>query len=297
MLISVLICTRNRASSLQETLAAVLAQKLGPQADYEVVVVDNGSTDTTRAVVAQAIAALPPAQRGRLRYVFEQRPGLSCARNTGLGTTRGDIIVCTDDDILPEPAWLSEIHREFAADPQLAMLGGRVLLAHEGLQPIAIVTSQERKVLQRPEEASCVITANFAFRRTLLEQIGSFDTRLGAGSFFAGGEDTDFIYRGLKAGCKLRYAPNVTVYHNHDRTTLTQACQLAYNYGKGDVAYFLKHIWLGDMQIAKVAYWRINIMLRRVLGLAPESPEMIARSKAYLQGFARSLFPAVVRMW
>lgn len=297
MMISVLICTRNRAASLRATLDAVLAQQLGPEADYEVVVVDNGSTDTTRAVVAQVVAALPAQDHRRLRYVYEARPGLSCARNTGLRATRGEIIVCTDDDILPEPTWLREIHREFAAAPHLAMLGGRVLLAHDGLQPIAIVTSEERKMLSRPEEASCVITANFAFRRTLLDQIGGFDTRLGAGSFFAGGEDTDFIYRGLKAGCQLLYAPTVTVYHNHDRTTLTHACQLAYNYGKGDVAYFLKHIWQGDWQVAKVAYWRIDIMVRRVLGLVPESPEMVARSKAYLQGFLRSLFPAVVRMW
>lgn len=297
MRISVLICTRNRGASLRNTLEAIFDQAIAKEYEYEVIVVDNGSTDTTRLVVAEFIAKLPTKHYGRLRYCFESRPGLSYARNTALRVAQGDILVFTDDDILPASEWLNEIHREFKADPDLFVLGGRVLLAHSGLQPVGIVTGTHAQTVTTPDGASLVIGANFAFRREVLAQIGGFDTRLGAGSYFGGGEDVDFVYRAIKAGYKLLYAPNATVYHNHDRTSHEQACRLEYNYGRGAIAYFLKHIFKGDLYAVKVAYWSLRKKCEFSLRLTDVPGELTDRSRAYLRGVADALFPALVKMW
>jgi GT2 family glycosyltransferase len=297
MKLSVMICTRNRATSLRETLNELFRIQPPPHSDYEVVVVDNGSTDSTRLVVAEFIASLPARHHGRLRYCHEPRAGLSNARNAALRTAQGDVLIFIDDDIWPTANWLDEIHREFTADPNLFLLGGRVLLAQAMLQPVGIVVSNVRQTLTTPDGAGTVIGANFAFRREVLRRVGGFDTRLGAGATFAAGEDVDFLYRAMKAGYKLLYAPNVTVYHNHDRTTHEQACNLEYNYGQGAVAYFVKHILKGDLYALKVAYWSLHKGIRHAFGWASVSREVAERTQAYLRGFANGLFPALVRMW
>lgn len=297
MRISVLICTRNRAASLRDTLEAVFDQTPSLQYDYEVVVVDNGSTDHTRLVVTEMKAALPPQQAQHLRYCYEPRPGAAFARNTALEAARGELLVFVDDDILPEAIWLNEIYQEFAADPTLHLLGGRVLPARGRLQPVAILTSPEAKTVTTPDGASLVLSANLAFRRSVPARIGGFDTRLGAGSFFAGAEDVDFVYRAIKAGYKLRYAPNVTAYHNHNRTSHEQACQLEYNYGRGGIAYFLKHIFKGDFYALKVAYWTLRKKYEFTVHPPMASQELADRSRAYLRGVADALFPALVKMW
>ncbi|MFN7928736.1 MAG: glycosyltransferase family A protein [Blastocatellia bacterium] len=297
MKISVLICTRNRATSLRDTLEAVFNQTPSRHYDYELIVVDNGSTDNTRLMVAEFISALPAQHKGRLRYFYESHPGVSFARNAGLQAARGEVLVFTDDDILPEPTWLREIHHEFTADPKLCLLGGRVLLAHNGLQPVGIVTGEEAMTVTTPDGASLVIGANFAFRRNVLAYVGGFDTRLGAGSFFGGGEDVDFVYRAMKQGYKLLYAPNVLVYHNHDRTSHEQACKLEYNYGRGAIAYFLKHIFKGDVYALKIAYWSLRKKLTFSRRATTVSQDLTDRSRAYLRGVADALFPALVKMW
>lgn len=297
MKMSVLVCTRNRAASLHDTLEAIFKQAISNEYEYEVIVVDNASTDTTRLVVAEFIAQLQTGHYGRLRYCYESRPGLSYARNTALQAAQGDILVFTDDDILPASDWLNEIHREFTADPDLYLLGGRVLLAHNQLQPVGIVTSEEAQTLTTPDGASMVIGANFAFRHTVLPKIGNFDTRLGAGSYFGGGEDVDFLYRAMKAGYKLLYAPNATVYHNHGRTSHEQACKLEYHYGRGAIAYFLKHIFKGDWYAVKIAYWSLRKKCEMGFRSTNAARDLAQRARAYLRGVADGLFPALIRMW
>lgn len=296
MKISVLICTRNRAASLRETLEAVLDQIPAPHFDYEMVIVDNGSTDTTRQVIAEFVATLPSPHHGRIRYCFATEPGLSRARNMGLQVATGDIIVFTDDDIWPESTWLQEIYKEFAADADLHLLGGRVLLAHQNLQPVGILTGDQPATLTTPEAGACLIGANIAIRRAVFDTVGNFDVRLGAGQFFSGAEDVEFFYRSIKAGFKLKYAPNVTVYHNHDRVSHEQACNLEFNYGKGEVAYLMKQIWSGDFYACKVAYWSLYGMIRKAFGLAAVSDEVVARTRAHMRGFIVGFFPALVRM-
>lgn len=297
MKISVMICTHNRAAFLRETLNSFFSLVPPTNYDYELVVVDNGSTDATRVIIAECIALLPPQHTGRLRYGYESRLGLSNARNTALKMATGDVLVFIDDDIWPQLDWLNEIAQEFAVNPSIALLGGRVLSTKEHLQTVGVITRETRQIFTELDGAEMVSSANFAFRRDVLKHVVGFDPRLGAGTEFGGGEDVDFLYRAIKTGFKLLYAPNVTVYKNHDCTTHEQACKLEYNRGKGAVAYFLKHIFSGDIFAAKVALGSLQTKYQSLLHWASVPTPDRERTRAYLRGFVNGLFPALVRMW
>jgi glucosyl-dolichyl phosphate glucuronosyltransferase len=109
MTITIIIATRNRAPLLAATLET-LTQLESPGVPFDVLVVDNGSTDDTRAVVAQVArsSAVP------IVYLTEATPGKSHALNTALAHARGDVLVFTDDDVLPAPGWLASYVRDIA---------------------------------------------------------------------------------------------------------------------------------------------------------------------------------------
>src|SRR5262245_59912347 len=119
--VSVVISTYNRADRLPVALDALLSQQTNVA--YEIIVVDNNSTDSTAAVLASAIKR----SRGRLRSVFEGRQGLSYGRNTGIVMARGGIITFSDDDVRVAPNWIDELHKTFVAHPEIDYVGGRVL--------------------------------------------------------------------------------------------------------------------------------------------------------------------------
>jgi 2-polyprenyl-3-methyl-5-hydroxy-6-metoxy-1,4-benzoquinol methylase len=189
--------------------------------------------------------------------------------------------------------WLDEIHREFTGDPSLFMLGGRVLLADESLQRATLVLCEERGYFGLPEGVNFAIGANMAFRRELFDRIGLFDVRLGPGKFFAGSDDVEFVYRGLKSGCRLLYAPNVLVYHNHDRVTLEQVCQLEYGYAKSCPAYLIKHSLSGDDYAMRMLYWTLFELPRRGRRQREESDEAFIRHRSYVKGLRRPVCCAV----
>jgi glycosyltransferase involved in cell wall biosynthesis len=293
MKISVLVCTRNRAQSLSRTLQSLLAPE--PRAAYEreIVVVDNGSTDET----GQLVERLRSAQRPPLRYVYEPKRGLSYARNTGIRNSDGEVVAFTDDDVLVSENWLDEIHREFAADPGLRALGGRVLLARAELQPIAFLDCAERRVFRYPHAGDFAMGANMAFRRSLFAEVGLFDVRLGAGRYLAGGEDIEMFYRALKAGHQALYAPDALVYHDHDRLLPEQVCRLEYSYGKGFSGYLLKHILRGDGYAARVYYWSALGLPERWRRQTGEADEQLRRRRAHVRGMLAGLLAAPLLLW
>ena len=290
MKMSVLICTRNRAQSLQATLECFFQQPLA--ADEELVIVDNASTDGTKQVTEDFIRRFP----SQVRYLFEPAPGLSRARNTAIKAAQGDILIFTDDDVLVTTNWLQEIRREFAEDQTVFLLGGRVLLAREGLQDVAVFTVNERREIRFPDSGGVAMGANLAMRRELFDRLGGFDVRLGAGTFFAGGEDIEFIYRALKAGYKFLYAPNVLVYHDHDRTTPEQACRLIYGYGKAYSAYILKHALRGDTYAMRMVYWLIWSLPSRWRRQPQDTGDALQRRRAQIRGILVGLLMAPLPM-
>ena len=292
MLISVLICTRDRAASLEVTLRQFFEQHLTGEYAHELVVVDNQSADRTPQVVAACAA-----QHASVRYVLETRRGLSYARNTAIAAARGELLVFTDDDVRPNPDWLDEIYREFARDPRLGLLGGRVLLAHEGLLKVSYQPSVERQEFAFPASGSFVIGANMAFRREVFQRVGPFDIRLGAGQFFAGAEEVDLFYRAMKAGYRQLYAPNVVVHHDHDRTRADQACHMEFSYGKGLAAHLIKHAFHGDsVAMRRLACLLVSLPARWSRG--PDEPEVaVRRRRAQARGVALGALAAPFVMW
>lgn len=293
MKLSVLICTRDRAKSLEATLETLFAQCFAGDYEYEVLIIDNASSDDTREVIGRFENAHP----GSIRYLFAPIPGLSRARNKAMGAATGDVVVFTDDDVLVNYDWLDEIASEFRRDPELQMLGGRVMPAREDLQKVALQESTERQRFVHPHGGTFVMGANMAFRRELFDRIGRFDVRLGAGSFFAGAEDADIFYRGLKAGFTVLYAPNVVVYHDHRRVTVEQACRLEYGYGKGCSAYLVKHALRGDRYAMRMVYWLIYRLPSRWRRVNARSSDVLQRRRAQIRGILVGLMFAPLVMW
>ena len=216
--ITVVLCTYNRYQSLVKALNSAAALILPPSVEWEVVVVDNNSSDQTSEVVADFCRRYPT----RFRYVFEPQPGLSTARNTGVREARGDIIAFMDDDLTVEPTWLQNLTAALH-DGEWAGAGGRILperafspprwLSLEcgyALAPLALLD----RGTDAGQLAEAPFGANMAFRKGMFKKYGGFRTDLGRrpGSLMSN-EDTEFGGRLLAAGELLRYEPSAVVYH------------------------------------------------------------------------------------
>ncbi len=263
-MISVVICTRNRALKLEDCLRQMTKISTNPDCLWQLVVVDNGSEDHTRAVVEQFLQSLP------LKYVYEARRGLSHARNRGIVESRYPIIAFTDDDCLVAREWVRAIVNEFARHPEVSILGGRVEAADPSGCPVAIrmhyLTEQISTIAQI---ATVMSGCNMAMRRAVFDTVGVFDPALGKGARTGSAEDVDFLYRALKAGVKIAYSPDVVVRHAHGRNTAASLEALAHDYVKGRGAFYCK--FAGDRQIAKMAYWEVQRLLRDCVRLRAAS--------------------------
>ncbi len=252
--VSIIVCTRNRAVKLERTLRTIGALEVPEGSSYEVIVVDNGSTDATATVCAQ----LEKDFSAVLRRVFLPTPGLSRAGNTGFVAAQGNIIAYLDDDVLPRKDWLAVLCREFAADPQLGVLCGRVELWNPEHLPLATRRQEQRREFQQLYDAfSLFIGCNLAIRRTVIEKIGLFDPVLGTGSRFGSAGDSDFCYRAWKAGQKLVYVPALFVYHDHGRRSLQDRRKVMRDYTFGRGAFYAKHACARDKAALRAMYWEL----------------------------------------
>jgi len=238
--VSVIVCTRNRAGAVAQLLGQLERLEVPAGLRWELIVVDNGSSDATAPMLASRDTPLP------MRIVTEPTRGLSRARNAGLAAARGDLLIFTDDDCLPDPGWLAAIHDEFARVPSLGMLGGRVELYDQRDRPTTTRTSRERRTIASSMDLDGIIGCNMAVRRSALEAIGPFDVGLGGGTGAGAGEDVDFVYRGLRAGLRVEYSPDVVVYHNHGRRTDAQVKALTRAYTVARGALFCKYLMARD---------------------------------------------------
>lgn len=254
---SVLICSRNRAQKLESTLSRFLRESESHASLIEVLVVDNGSTDQTREVIERSAQLT----RIRVRYLSEPKRGKSRALNHGLALAEGDLILLTDDDCVPARSWVAHCIEAFERDSSLQLLGGRVELADPNDAKVALSLGTERKQLRSAfamYSAPKIMGANMAFRRSLLDDIGTFDTRLGPGSRAnAVIEDHDYVYRAIWSGAKVVYDPSVVVFHYHGRQHEVDVIKVRTGYTIGRGAFYAKHA-LRDREVAKLAYWDVR---------------------------------------
>ena len=241
---TVLICTYNRADLLGETLDS-LARSRADQLRWNVVVVDNNSTDHTLDVVTSRIADYPVA----LRYLFEPRQGKSHALNTGLAETDAAIIVFTDDDVRVGEGWLEEACRPLLAvteDSGIDYTGGPVRPIWE--QPCPAWLDDTRSDLWGTlaildygpdsfvfeERRRVPLGANMAVRRTLIDRIGGFDPALGRrGASLLGQEQAEFFCRSRAAGARGLYVPEMSLHHHVPARRLTRDYFRQWWYWKG----------------------------------------------------------------
>ena len=212
--LSVILPTYNRAASLRHAIAALLRQD-APARSYEVVVVDNNSSDGTAALLASI-------HDERVTTVFEPRQGLSFARNAGVAAARGGILAFTDDDVEVAPDWVSTIVATLEARPDVDGVGGRVLPAWQGERPAWLTRSHwaplalqdhgdEKRVFDRRLPLG-LVGANLALRRAALARAGLFSTGVqrvkdGIGST----EDHDLLTRLYAADGRMLYTPRMLV--------------------------------------------------------------------------------------
>jgi glycosyltransferase involved in cell wall biosynthesis len=213
----VVVSTYNRADMLRGALASVLAQRPGSP-PFEVLVVDNNSTDGTARVIEAARAG-----DDRVRPLFEARQGLSHARNAGIAAARGRIITFTDDDVRAKPTWIEAIVRAFDEAADVAFVGGKVLpdwpcvppawLTRDHWGPLALADYGDRPIRVSPDHPICLVGANLSVRREVFDRVGLFDAGLqrvrdGIGSC----EDHDFQLRCLRGGVQGLYDPRIVIH-------------------------------------------------------------------------------------
>ena len=236
MQVSVVICTWNRSSSLAKTLRSLAAQHPGPEVSWEVLVVNNNCTDDTDAVIASYVSSLP------IRGVHESTPGLSNARNRGLGEAVGDYIIWTDDDVIVSPGWLCAYLQAFRDWPDHGFFGGPIRPNFEGKPPkwLASVWRQVdfayaiRDFSPKEQELSATLPfgANFAVR-TDLQRSHPYDPKLGRrpDNMFLGGEETALMRRLMSEGWRGRWVPQAAVLHWVPESR--QSIQYIRNYCRG----------------------------------------------------------------
>lgn len=217
--VSVIVCTYNRATSLTRCLEHLSAQGVPVGKTWEVIVIDNNSTDETPEVVRSFTAD----GRIPIRHVREERQGLCFARNRGLAESTGEIVAYLDDDILAEPDWLTGIaavFREAGCDAA----GGRIHLETGGnALPTWLVPNlwgylghidhgDERVYLDGVRHYPH--GGNMAIRREVFGRIGVFDVAVGrTGSKLFKGSETEFFHRLALTGAKIMYEPGARVRH------------------------------------------------------------------------------------
>jgi glycosyltransferase involved in cell wall biosynthesis len=235
LLISVIICTYNRAALLANCLESLLKQQPPPDAG-EIIVVDNNSTDNTKELVSQYKSKIP-----HLKYVFEKNQGLSYARNRGCAEA-GAIYLCyLDDDAAAPPEYLSNIARiinEYSPD----ILGGPVYPYYTTNKPRWFKDEYEtRKYADKSgfSASAAVSGGNYIIKKNLLEKLGMFDVKLGMiGGKMGLGEERKVLeqYRSVTpaAAQKVYYALDCYINHHvpREKMTLRYLIKRSYTAGK-----------------------------------------------------------------
>jgi GT2 family glycosyltransferase len=238
MKVTVVLCTYNRCKSLASALESLALSAVPDVVDWEVLVVDNNSSDETRDVVYDHSDRYP----GRFRYLFEGKQGKSHALNAGVNAAQGDVLVFADDDVFVEPSWLANLTLALR-DGDWAGAGGRIL-PEPGFVPPPWLTDAGQYALAPfavfdrgadfGELREPPFGTNMAFRKTVFEKHGGFRTDLGPcpGSAIRN-EDTEFGRRVMAAGERLCYVPSAVVYHPVPEERLDKRYHLSWWFAKG----------------------------------------------------------------
>ena len=238
MQITVIVCTYNRSGLLPQALESIAASDMPPGIQWEILVTDNNSSDSTRSVIEEFIRRYP----GRFRYLFECRPGKSNALNAAIADSNGQVLAFVDDDVTVHPQWLYRLTAPLF-NGNWTGAGGRVLAGWDSAIPAWLDQEswiaagplvQFDRGLQPGPLRETPVGTNMAFRRSIFDRYGGFRTDLGPrpGSEIRN-EDSEFTRRLLNAGECLYYEPQAIVYHPVPENRLRKRYFLAWWFDKG----------------------------------------------------------------
>lgn len=237
--ISVVVATYNRSALLERTLLSLFSQR-ADGLNFEIIVIDNNSSDTT----PQSIAALKAKSPVELRSFREPRQGNAYARNTGIDQAQAPIIAFLDDDVVADENWVGTIKSAFDRNPQISFVGGRILplweseppswLTPSHWAPLALLDYGKEEMKIAGQTPLGLLTANIGVRREVFDQIGRFSQMLqrvkgGIGSM----EDTEFLLRVCRSGKTGIYLPELITRAAVDPERLTKTYHRRWHTGHG----------------------------------------------------------------
>lgn len=236
---TVALCTHNHADRLVRTLEDLHALRM-PEAPWELLVVDNASSDETPALLAGY--AWPPGWT--VRIVREEKLGLSSARNCAIREARGEYLIFIDDDETPDPEWLRAFETLVTQHSPDAF-GGRIEVLFEGKRP-RWLADELLGFLGQLNRADAIVPltqpntsfhgGNFGFRKSVCLRIGVFDASLGRkGADNTGGEEVDFYRRLLRDGFEVWWTPDAVIHHRIESAKLKRSYFLDLHYRQGRI--------------------------------------------------------------
>lgn len=264
--VSILVCTRNRVQHLGPTLASIDEVRIPLGLRAEVLVIDNGSTDSTGAFLAGR-----PTKRLPLRSEYLGTPGKCRAQNLAIAQSRGTVLLWTDDDVRVRPDWV-ELMATPILDGRADVLQGRVdiptyLRERFDGTPMAtrmsLLGSTEHLDFSRPD---MLYGPNMSFGRHVLAKVPGFDENLGPGPASLGyGDETLFGFQLLAAGFRIMGVPDSVVEHHFDASRINQASMDAIARNFGATRAYLAYRWHGT-RMRHIRARQCKAVLCRFLG-------------------------------
>lgn len=290
-MVSVIVCTYNRAHYLAETLAHLLRQSAAKES-FEVVLINNNSTDHTEEICNHFATENPEFS---FRYIIEKAQGLSYARNRGIKEAKGTILTFIDDDTFVQPDFVEVITNHFSQHPNTIAVGGRIIPKYEKeaprwmskfLLPLVAALDMGDEVKAFPK-GKFPIGANMSLRKEAFEKHGNFDVNLGRkGLSLEGSEEKDFFYRLIKARAMIIYLPQAVVHHiiPAKRVSMDYIKDQAIGIGKSERIRTQQQGQLFSFLIGEVIKWAGTIVLSLgyLMILKPAKASMLIKFRAYV---------------
>ncbi len=243
MLVSVVICTYNRADKILKCLNSVHnAMKNAMPIEGEIVIVNNNSKDNTVDVITQWLKN----SEFSVNLITEEKQGIAYARNRSFTEAKGDLLISLDDDCCLDANHIKNVLAHYKNDKEPILRFGQLDLGDIKDWPMTI---QTRPSIKRWKKSSSeydyitmgdVCSANMMIPREIIDKVGLYDSRFGTTSI-PGGEDADFGFRVYNAGFMLEYVPDVTALHYHGRRDPVAVNKLIKGYSISAGALFVKH--------------------------------------------------------
>jgi glycosyltransferase involved in cell wall biosynthesis len=292
-MISVVIPTLDSAARIRRALQAMVAAGACTEFDWELIVVDNNSTDGTADVVTSFASEHPELP---LKMVLEAKAGISAARNQGVASARYPIIAITDDDCIVTPSWLNDIREAFEREPACQLVCGRVELQDHRDARISIrdfIDHCDITTLGAIRER--MMGCNVSIARDVFDAVGGFDTSFGPPNFIQSADDYELFYRALRAGFRLEYVPSIRVFHAHGRRTHAEVAAIRRRYIRGYGGLLGRYIRRGDGRLLKPAYWEMRNLSSGWLSRRRGNVGSTAGGGRLLWNFAAGLAIGIIR--